>query len=394
MDGLPKSRWTTVRIPLAAIALLPLLVGVAPSPVLARPSLACGASISEDTVLGADLKGCAGDGLVIAADGIALDLDGHTISGDGVAGADRVDAGVRVSGHHHVAIKHGSLTGFDSGVLLEAASGNLATGLTITANGGRGIQLVDGSTDNTIVGNTSSTNGRSGITTVDSGGNIVRNNVTRSNGVAGIASLNSNGNLIEHNVVVGNAEVGINVQSAHDRVLGNRVTHNGDDIIAAGDGNVIDGNHVSDAIGCADNGCGFGITVEGGVGNVISRNILARTARDGIRLQPFEDFGGPPLSSTVVRGNVVQSAGRDGIDVGADPDGSGTLTDTLVERNVVLNSVRTGIAIDASSTTVRANHANHNGDLGIDAAAGVVDGGQNQAAANGDPAQCSGVRCR
>jgi hypothetical protein len=40
---------------------------------------------------------------------------------------------------------------------------------------------------------------------------------------------------------------------------------------------------------------------------------------------------------------------------------------------------------------VTANHAIHNGDLGIDAVAGVVDGNQNQAAANGDPAQCIGV---
>jgi hypothetical protein len=37
--------------------------------------------------------------------------------------------------------------------------------------------------------------------------------------------------------------------------------------------------------------------------------------------------------------------------------------------------------------------ANDNGDLGIEAVAGVNDGGGNRASGNGNPAQCTGVAC-
>jgi len=46
-----------------------------------------------------------------------------------------------------------------------------------------------------------------------------------------------------------------------------------------------------------------------------------------------------------------------------------------------------------AGTLLRANAANRNGDLGISAVAGVIDGGGNHAAGNGNPAQCEGVSC-
>jgi parallel beta-helix repeat protein len=44
-------------------------------------SLSCGQTITTNTVLGHDLVNCDGPGLVIGADGITLDLGGHTVSG-------------------------------------------------------------------------------------------------------------------------------------------------------------------------------------------------------------------------------------------------------------------------------------------------------------------------
>jgi hypothetical protein len=40
------------------------------------------------------------------------------------------------------------------------------------------------------------------------------------------------------------------------------------------------------------------------------------------------------------------------------------------------------------------NRANGNGDLGIEAVAGVTDKGGNRASGIGNPAQCQGVACR
>src|SRR3954468_9415828 len=67
----------------------------------ARP--ACGDVITSNTTLRADLRDCPGDGLVIGADGITLDLNGHTIGGDAISGGD--DVGIRDDGHHGAVIR-------------------------------------------------------------------------------------------------------------------------------------------------------------------------------------------------------------------------------------------------------------------------------------------------
>src|SRR4051794_40004914 len=41
----------------------------------------CGDVITQDTKLDSDLTNCPGDGIVIGADDIELDLNGHTIDG-------------------------------------------------------------------------------------------------------------------------------------------------------------------------------------------------------------------------------------------------------------------------------------------------------------------------
>ena len=44
----------------------------------------CGDVITQDTTLDSDLIDCPGDGIVIGASDITLDLGGHTVDGDGV----------------------------------------------------------------------------------------------------------------------------------------------------------------------------------------------------------------------------------------------------------------------------------------------------------------------
>ena len=43
----------------------------------------CGDEITADTTLDSDLIDCPNNGIVIGADGVTLDLNGHTIDGDG-----------------------------------------------------------------------------------------------------------------------------------------------------------------------------------------------------------------------------------------------------------------------------------------------------------------------
>jgi hypothetical protein len=49
--------------------------------------------------------------------------------------------------------------------------------------------------------------------------------------------------------------------------------------------------------------------------------------------------------------------------------------------------------IDSPFTTIEANIANRNRDLGIDAMSGVIDAGGNRAAGNGNPLRCVNVLC-
>src|SRR5687768_14146307 len=86
---------------------------------LALPSSAsathvqCGDVITQDTTLDSDLVDCPGDGVVIGASGITLDLAGHTIDGT-VPGAG--GHGVRNAGADNVVVVNGRIQQFQFAV--------------------------------------------------------------------------------------------------------------------------------------------------------------------------------------------------------------------------------------------------------------------------------------
>jgi hypothetical protein len=79
---------------------------------LAR-TVSCGEIITKSTRVDNDLINCPGDGLVIGADDITLDLNGHTIDGDGSsefgldAGVQNGDPDSGTAGHGGVRIRNG-----------------------------------------------------------------------------------------------------------------------------------------------------------------------------------------------------------------------------------------------------------------------------------------------
>ena len=70
----------------------------------------CGATILADLRLDYDLA-CPGNGFIVGADGITIDLNGHTISGSGTG------AGVNVTGRTNISIVGGTIRNFLAGVL-------------------------------------------------------------------------------------------------------------------------------------------------------------------------------------------------------------------------------------------------------------------------------------
>jgi hypothetical protein len=84
-DAAPKRgarRWATAlfKAPILVIAAVG-FIALSPGNAFAAP-VSCGDTIVANTTLHADLVNCSGIGLVIGADGITLDLNGHTITGN------------------------------------------------------------------------------------------------------------------------------------------------------------------------------------------------------------------------------------------------------------------------------------------------------------------------
>ena len=85
-----------------------------------RPAFAshvyCGDTITTDTTLDTDLIDCPSNGIVIGADDITLDLNGHVIDGDGTEFAgcgnrEFCDVGVLDIDHDGVTVRDGSAHG-------------------------------------------------------------------------------------------------------------------------------------------------------------------------------------------------------------------------------------------------------------------------------------------
>src|SRR2546426_11718424 len=81
----------------------------------------CGATIVANLKLDQDLT-CAGDGLIVGADGIKLNLDGHTITGSGGG------VGVGVTGRTNVSISGGRIKNFEAGVRLTQSHARVGKG--------------------------------------------------------------------------------------------------------------------------------------------------------------------------------------------------------------------------------------------------------------------------
>jgi hypothetical protein len=116
---------------LLATAAAALAVAVPQAAAAKSPS--CGSTITKDTTLTKDITGCPGIGLKIGADGITLDLDGHTVS----AAAERNPKahGILNEGHDGVTIRGGTVSGFGAyGVRLSHADDNVVRDMRMAGN--------------------------------------------------------------------------------------------------------------------------------------------------------------------------------------------------------------------------------------------------------------------
>lgn len=400
---------------LAALATFAVAAGFPPSAAAAGgPPVSCGSVITQDTTLTADVLGCHGDGLVVGADHVTLDLGGHVVSGDAVE--DPADVGIHVIGHHDVDVVGGTVEGFYRGIVFEAAPDGSVRSTTTRHTTRRGIVLSDGSDRGVVRDNLAMDNGASSVAVVGSdGATVVHNRSVGNVGGAGVRLEGATHALVEHNssdgdtfgaqltdgadhnVVAGNhwtddVETAVEQNFSNDDVLrGNYVTRSSGITLESSDGNTISGNHIVQLAGPN----GIGIQVYGNR-NVIEGNTVVDGKRYGIEVDDFQDEGHSPASDNVVRANTVVG-GELGIAIG--PEAGGVVLNTVIDGNRVVGAGDDGIQLLGPSTgletsVVSRNIAVHNGDLGIEAVPGTRDGGGNRAAGSGNPLQCLNVRCR
>jgi large repetitive protein len=357
-------------------------------------SVSCGETITTDTRLDRDLVNCPNNGIVIGADDVTLDLNGNVIDGDGIEFTacppdEPCDIGVVDLDHHGVTIKGGTVQEFGVGVLVVGATDSRLARLAVANSLFFGVLVADSSgseIDEVTASGNGLTTDQAGIVVFDSYELTIEKNAVFENGDIGFFIVGLDDSRIEGNSISRNPEAAMILEGSGNTLIRNRVSGNGDGLVVSGDTNTVFGNQVSDAVGGPD-GNGFGISLEGGTGNVIEGNVVVRARQGDIRLASFEEFGGPPTVGNSVRGNLVRDSDVDGVLV------ESTAVDTLLEGNVAIGAGDDGIAVENVSTTLTRNLAVRNDDLGIEAVPGVTDGGGNKANANGNPAQCTNVSC-
>lgn len=301
---------------------------------------ACGRVLTHDVRLSVDLN-CGGDGapaLIIGADGVAVDLAGHTVSDDIASiGIDNT------RGHDRVTISDGTVSA-GRAIVLQDASRNLLVNLETA-----GVRVSGGVRNEVRESTVASPTGNQTALSVDGSDRMRILDNTLTGGFVAALSLTSDGSVLD----------------------GNDVTRA---IIVVGSGNRLVDNFVKDGATLPN------IVVQSGTGNVVRENwVFGPQTQLGLRLEA-------EATGTVVRQNVLAGSGTDGILVALGATG------TTLRRNFAIDNRDDGIDVREPATLLVRNTASDNDDLGIEAVAGVTGVG-NRAAGNGNPQQCVNVPC-
>ncbi|MCD6014051.1 MAG: copper-binding protein [Solirubrobacterales bacterium] len=345
----------------------------------------CGETITADTTLDGDLVDCPNHGIVIGADDITLDLNGHRIDGDGTPAAgcnprkEFCDIGVFNRGHDGVTMRDGSVREFDAGVFVFKARASRV--LDISSKKNTSFGLIFNEVSHSRIRDSSGSDNippeGDGLGLFGSHDVRIVDNTFRNNPGPGIHVADSTDNLIKTNRLSDNGPA-ILVEANRNEMRDNRISRGGGIVVGPGNRNVIARNHVARAQ--------ESISATGRE-NLVARNVVVDARGRGISLgvdfADGPDFGG---ADNIVRRNVVNRSGGDGFLV--NHKGS-----YVLKRNVSTGAKDDGFDVESRSTRLAKNRATRNAALGIKAVKGVIDGGGNRARGNGDKRQCVHVKC-
>jgi len=343
-------------------------------------------------------RSCSGNGILVSASNVTIDLMGYTLDGSGSTGS-----GIYMSGRSNVEIRNGTvwnfgysgINGFGSisskghrviniravsngqlngGGIVLAGSNHLVKDCTATGNATDGIWV---SNSSTVTGNTCYSNGNYGIC-AETGSSTITGNTCYENSSYGIyaeggSTISGNtsydnkshgisawiGSTVAGNTCYGNSGYGIKT-SISCLITGNTVYQNTDDGIYTSDGCTVSNNAVQANVG---NG------IKTGEGCIITGNSVHKNSSNGIHAA---------YGSCMVMDNTCCSNTSNGISVfdsckvvgnncydnGYGSDGAGILASSNynhIEQNHVSGNDR-GIDVDGTANCIVKNTAVKNAD--------------------------------
>lgn len=344
--------------------------------------VSCGDVITSNTTLDSDLT-CEGNGLVIGADNVTLDLNGHTLSGNpqarAVAGEDA--AGILFGMVSGSTVRDGTVRDFDAGIVIRGGSGNAVR--NVTARDNINYRILTGVNADPAPGN--SCDFGDGIALFNSDDNRIERSRIFNNGPFSGVSLveDSDGNRVSRNVISDNDVVNQVRADAPENAGENTVCGTGPDQGPMTRGRTVQDSGVRiEGPGADDNqvrqnevtGNGLtGIAISGYVcnppvdpvtglprfpaapnngGNLVFKNTVSNTGSGG--LDPIADGiatlqQGPANVVCVAFGNTIKNNDstdndRDGIFLG----GRGSNDNTVINNRVDDNG-RDGLHLEGPS---------------------------------------------
>lgn len=280
----------------------------------AATSVGCGQTISANTTLTADVGPCDGDGIVVGADGITLNLNGHRVFGT----PDPDDnVGIRLFRRTGVTVTGGDVSQFGAGVAIQGGSDNVVRRVRAHDN----VGFIDGSGD---FGD-------------------------------GVAIFNSIDNLVSDSTIAHNGPFdGVGVFGA--RSTGNRL-----------DRNVVQDNNIarySRALGLflnLDDGVNLGAGLEGGSHTRVTRNSIRRNGLNGVDACSIR--GNPCITTdNVISQNEVQG---NGFGDPSHPEASSDIGDGIHVVSIVPPGMNDSDFFPSTRDLVVENEVFHNGGDGI-----------------------------
>ena len=336
-----------LRSGVGALSALALVLGTLA--VMAAPASAahvsCGQLVTTNITLDSNVGPCTGDGLIVVASNVTINLNGFKIfaangTGDhaGIT-VGRLAAGPLAPGGpvaplevNGVTVKNGTVEGFDAGVVLAGGSGHTVQNMIVQNN------VNDYLAPPCNLGD--------GIAIFNSDDNKILDNRVINNGPFGGISIieDSDRNLISGNVVLGH-----NLRSRSGSGCGNMNQDEGIRIEGPGaNDNIVENNRVEGSglagIGLHGFVCGDPNPANNtapNTGTIVRRNTVVNNEQDGISfLQQGPAAIVCPAYGSIIERNISSNNGGDGIFVAHNSH------DNTISHNVTSNNLMAGIRLN------------------------------------------------